>query len=638
MQKLAATNQPYLRPGLLPQGRTRVLCRFSKAERGVFRRRRKIRPSDWAELHRVVTMSSLPGPWRNSTTPYLAGIMDASFHPAVQEISLCKVPQTGGSEAVNNCIAYAMHLSPGPAMYVYPDELTARENCQDRIAPMFTSSPALRQLMTGRDDDAAALKIKLLRAPIYMAWSRSVSRLANKPIRYLVFDETDKYQTSNQAETDPIRLGEKRTTTFRWNRKTWKISSPTVEAGYIWQAMLAAQVIFVYAAVCPLCGHKQVMHFGEADKPGGIKWPETERDPDAIETGELATYQCNSCLAHWTDYQRDQAVRMGSWQAKHDGRGLDAYLDAYRPRRIAFHLPAWLSPFISLSKIAGAWLRCRKADNSLDLEAYKDFQNAYAAEPWFNLHQDRKEDDILALRDDRPSGMVPTADQVAGLFATVDTQDNGFWFEIRAAGYGKNGDSWGIRRGFADSGDTLRQALFVDTYQDQEGNRYPVRAALIDAMGHRTAEVYDLCRDYPGRLIPLKGERRMNTGHAWSNIEYYPGTQKAIPGGIKLLRVNTGYYKDILAGKLSVAPGDPGSWRLAADYDEPWAKMLCAEYIDERGEWICPSGRDNHAWDIAVYYLALVDLLGVRYWSAPGTAAPSKKTAAPPAAKTTSRW
>jgi terminase, large subunit len=615
----------------------RVRVRNSAAERGVFRRRRKTRPSEWAEIHRVVTLSSLPGPWRNYTTPYLAGIMDASFHPAVQEISLCKVPQTGGSEAVNNCIAYAMHLAPGPAMYVYPDELTARENCQDRIGPMFTASPSLRNLMTGRDDDAAALKIKLLRAPIYMAWSRSVSRLANKPIRYLVFDETDKYQTSNAAETDPIRLGEKRTTTFRWNRKIWKISSPTVEAGYIWQAMLAAQVVFVFAAVCPLCGGKQVMSFGEAGKPGGIKWPEDERDPDTIETSELATYQCSVCLGQWSDYQRDQAVRLGSWQAKHDGRGLEAYLDAFRPRRIAFHLPAWLSPFISLSKIAGAWLRCKNHDGSLNLDAYKDFQNGYAAEPWFNLHQDRHEDDILKLRDDRPSGIIPGGDEVAALLATVDTQDNGFWYEVRAAGWGKIGDSWGVRSGFADTPAALVEALFASDYRDAAGTRYPLRAALIDAMGHRTAEVYDLCRDYPGRLIPLKGERRMKSGHAWSNIEYYPGTQKAIPGGVKLLRVNTGFYKDILAAKLAVGSGDPGSWRLAADYDEPWAKMLCAEYLDERGEWTCPSGRANHAFDLGCYYLALVDLLGIRYWPKPGEQGETKKTADKPE-KTSTRW
>ena len=70
----------------LEEGRLTISVRQSKAERKVMRKRRKIPASTWAERHRVVTQSSLPGPWRNSTTPYLAGIMDASLYRSVQEI------------------------------------------------------------------------------------------------------------------------------------------------------------------------------------------------------------------------------------------------------------------------------------------------------------------------------------------------------------------------------------------------------------------------------------------------------------------------------------------------------------------------------------------------------------------------
>jgi hypothetical protein len=37
----------------------------------------------------------VPGRWRNSTVPYAAGILDASFFPSVQEIVVCAAPQTG---------------------------------------------------------------------------------------------------------------------------------------------------------------------------------------------------------------------------------------------------------------------------------------------------------------------------------------------------------------------------------------------------------------------------------------------------------------------------------------------------------------------------------------------------------------
>lgn len=428
---------------------------WSAPTRRPYRRRRDLPVSQWCERHRVVTLSSLAGPWRNAVTPYLAGVMDGSMHPAVQEITLCKAPQTGGSEAVNNCIANRMDVSPGPVLYVYPDELTARENCQDRIGPMFSASARLSQLLTGRADDVGALKIRLTCAPIYMAWANSVARLANKPIRYLVFDETDKYRASHAAETDPIRLGEARTTTYRWNRKIWKISSPSTEDGYIWQALLAAQMRFAYEVVCPLCSGRQVMGFGERDgaelAPGGLRWPVDVRDPQRIEAGDLAWYECAHCGGHWHDYLRDQAVRAGRWIDQASGRPMAEALDAARPRAIAFHVPSWLSPFVGLSRVAAAFLACRTPEGLVDLNAHKNFCNTHKAEPWFAWRADRREDALRALRDDRPSGLVPGPERVACLLAAVDTQDNGFWYELRAFGWGLTQSTWGVRAGFVDS-------------------------------------------------------------------------------------------------------------------------------------------------------------------------------------------
>ena len=129
---------------------------------------------------------------------------------------------------------------------IYPDELTARENSQDRILPMIEHSPRLRSYLTGQEDDSSMLRINLQHMPIYMAWARSAARLANKPIRYVLFDEVDKYaDTAGRREADPISLGEARTTTYRYNRKIWKVSTPTTETGNIWKALTKeAQVDF----------------------------------------------------------------------------------------------------------------------------------------------------------------------------------------------------------------------------------------------------------------------------------------------------------------------------------------------------------------------------------------------------------
>ena len=174
---------------------------FSKAERTVMRRQKWLPPSQWVERYRVVRMSSLPGMWQNIFTPYLVGVMDAARFPGVEVVILCKTPQTGGSEAALNVLAQMIDLSPGPAMVVFPDETTAKENAKDRILPMIQDSRHLRGYLSGSVDDASSIRINLKHMPIYLGWSGSVSRLGNKPIRILVLDELDKYQNPRKEAT-----------------------------------------------------------------------------------------------------------------------------------------------------------------------------------------------------------------------------------------------------------------------------------------------------------------------------------------------------------------------------------------------------------------------------------------------------
>ena len=210
---------------------------------------------------------------------------------------------THNTEAVLNCIGYAIDRDPGPVLCIYPDELTARENNQDRIQPMIKSSPRLRTYMTGAADDSNLLRISLMHMPIYMAWAHSAARLANKPIRYVIFDETDKYpETAGKRETDPISLGEARTITYRHNCKKWKISTPTTEAGNIWRALTEeAQVIFDFWVSCPACGVLQKMIFRQIQwahktEPGADGKCHSE-EPEMIEAEKLAWYECPHCLA-----------------------------------------------------------------------------------------------------------------------------------------------------------------------------------------------------------------------------------------------------------------------------------------------------------------------------------------------------
>jgi phage terminase large subunit GpA-like protein len=576
---------------------------FTPAERRVFAKKERLTPSEWAERYRTVPIGAHRGPWRNDISPHLVKIMDTWALTHVREVTICKAPQCGGTEAALNCMCYAMDRDPSTMMLIMPSEAIAKKVNADRIIPTIVNSPRLQTLISPNPDDMAKMRIKLQNGTLlYMAWANSATALSSFPIKYLFFDETDKYPPYVGEETDPITLGEKRTTTFPFTHKIFKVSTPTTESGPIWKAYQSADCQYKYHVMCPDCGKTHIMNLED------LKWPQ-ELSPEEIMRDNLAWYECPFCKSRWNDIQKRKAVRLGKWQ-REKGKGIE------KPRSVAFHLPAWISPDISLSEIAATLILSQHSKQKLI-----DLFNGYLAEPYIDKTVERQEDSILALRDDRPRGLVPH--DVACLTCAVDTQARGFYYEIRAWGYGFEMESWQVREGFVEDFSTLAKIIFDDKYTDSAGNEYKIVLTLIDSGGGegdfgitRTAQVYDFCRRFRN-VIPIKGQQRMSQPYKIAHLDTYPGTNKPIPGGLKLYHINVTHYKDYLASKLMIAPTDPGAWHLHSEATFDYARQMTAEYKDEKGLWRCPKNRPNHFWDISVYNLAAADIIGVKYIKRP---------------------
>ncbi len=637
-KKIKIKKQPWFPDSVLdmldeePKKR-KIIFNFSKNEKKALKKEKRIKISEWAEKYRYVRVSSRAGLWKNSVTPYLKGIMDAVGESFVHEITVCATPQVGKTELGYNCLASWIDQDPGPALMVLADEQTAKDEITERIIPMIEDSPKLKTYKTERMRDLANSKIVMKNGMvIHAAWATSVSRLATKPKRYVIFDEIDKYPQALKKETDPISLGKKRTRTYPDEKKIIKISTPTWEYGPIWQAWNEAQARFIYLVKCPDCNCLQEMIFGEKNKKGGIKFPAEIRDPFEIENKKLARYQCIDCGSMWDDRKRDSAVAKGIWFCEGKKLSLEQTLHKKKYSNIAFHIPAWLSSFVSLSECVEAFL---KGQNNKVL--LRDFMNAYAAKPWIEYEQQRDEDVLLALKDQRTRGMLPEKEKVFCLTAGIDTQDDGFWYEIRAWGYGHAMESWQVREGFIPAlwnkvspedlvdrkyfyhpaFDPLREILWETEYLSSDGTAYKVRLGGIDAMGHHTTEVYDFCRFHKGKVYPIQGMRnRSNRPFKYSKLDTYPGSNKVMPGGLILLQLDVNHFKDELSGRLQISPIDPGAWHFHSETTISWVQQLCTEYLnDKTGRWECPDNKENHGWDVSVYNIALAEVLGVRILS-----------------------
>ena len=601
-----------------------VTFRFSEAERAVLHRRRPERPGDWAERCRVLRQSSLPGRWKNIFAPYLPDLMNALRLPGVEVGIVCKSPQTGLTEAAINLLGHAADHAPGPAMAVYADKDTAKDMMRDRILPMFEDSPRLRRYLTGAVGDESTIRVNLRHMPVFLGWAGSVARLGSRPIRLLILDEIDKYPESRR-EADPCALAEKRTISWRSRRLILKISTPTMENGPVWTAFSEeAGARFDWQARCPACGVRQVMAFDN------IRWPEVD-DPEKVLQGKLAVYHCAHCDAAWDDASRDKAVRQGQWVERASGLEIYAHIAQHQPQKLGFHIPAWISYFVSLSEVAHAFLRWQKSGRLADL---KNFMNQYKAEPWQERHAERQENAIIALCDDRPRGIVPgplnETPRVAALVAGIDTQASYFRYVIRAYGYGETEESWLIQCGTAQTFAALDELIWKTVYQDGQGNDYRVKAAVIDAMGApgRTKQVYAWCAGRP-RAMAYQGKQNQATPIAYSPIEFFPddrGSKIKIPGGLLLRRVDTTFFKSDLAEKLTIAPGDPGAFHLHSDTVQgtggikhegallEYAREMCAEVFNpETLVWENPKQKPNHFWDCEVMCLVAAWELGLRH-------------------------
>ena len=589
---------------------------LTRAEKKIFRKRRKLKVSEWAEKHRVLTMSSISGPWRNEVTPYLTGIMDAAQWPSVRGITVCKCPQSGVTEAVHNFVGTMIDQDPGPVLYVFPDREMAEENSRDRILPMVKSSKRLRGYMAGVKSDESMLRISLAHMPIYMAWASSPSRLGNKPIKYGIGDEVDKWWARGSKEAGPSELIDKRFTIYRDVCKFFKISTPTVETGIVWKSITEeCDVVFRYWVRCPLCGRDQHMKFKQ------IKFLDGCRDAREMRKKDLARYECEHCREHWNDHLRNKAVALGQWRAQAEGEplGLElfSYLDTFNPIWVGFMLPAWITRFNSLSYCAAAFLESLDGD----LDKKKNFATQIEAMPYKKIIHDPINVQFKSAVTQLPQQVVP--EKAVALTAGIDCQKIGFYFLVRA--WARDYTSWLIHYGKLPSWDDISSLLFTTLYPvDGSSRRMAIARAAVDTGGSKfsdesmTEQAYWwLRKNGVGRGARCWGTR----GASWPQANKIKTSRpidktpsgKPIPGGLQILTLDTEKLKDSFFYRIEQAVmGEPElcAW-LHRDTGEDYFSHITAEHKieNEKGimQWVNKGSRRNDWLDCEVMAAACAD-------------------------------
>lgn len=548
--------------------------------------------SEWADKFRVVPpgTSPEPGPWRTSRVPYLREILDAASDPTVESIAIQAASQIGKSEILLSVIGYYAHQEPAPILLVQSTEIAMRGFSKERVAPMFTASPALRgKLQDGARDPSNTIMLRQFPGGLLAcAWAGSASSLASRPIRVVLGDELDRWPDTTGRDGDPWAQAKQRASNFH-NRKILAVSTPTVEGFSAIARLYDDSDQRRYFVPCPQCDTMQVLEWS------GVIY---KRDDGEVDLDDVH-YRCAHCGGRIEERDRPQMLAAGEWRAEREHRNR------------GYHISALYSPWVRWRELAAEWI---KAHVDRDKRGLQEFVNLRLGETWT---EESERITVEALEKNREPYAADLPDGVLLLTAGVDVQDNRLEAEVVGWGVGK--ESWGIRYEVI-AGDTATDGpwsrlddFLARSWEKADGRALTLWCICVDSGGHRTQEVYEFCRARIARnVFAIKGR-----AGAGLPIVGKPTTSNQLR--INLFPVGADTGKEAVYSRLAHADRGPGYCHFPLEhgrgYDDEYFKGLVSEKRVTKirqgrrfTEWKQVRAR-NEPLDVRVYATAAMELL-----------------------------
>ena len=536
--------------------------------------------SEWADENRVLSTdySAEPGKWRTDRAPYQREIMDTFTQPGIWQIVIMASAQVGKSEIELNMMGCAIANDPGPILYIQPTESMAEDYSKRRIAPMIAACPALRDKVykaKGRDSANTITMKTFPGGSLAIIGANSPAELASRPVRYVFMDETDRFPASAGSEGDPQKLAERRTETFRSNRKIVKTSTPTIKGASKIETDYMNGTQEEWHTQCPHCQNYSFIRFADIH---------FEKDTFKNEYGDEdylikeVTWRCPVCKR---DIGEHEAKRLPAKWVSKNPQALENGIRSFR-------LNAFMSPWSDWKDIVWEFLKSKKDPMKL-----QTFYNTILGETW-EIYSNNGLDRTLYRRREHYDAEIPAG--VLLLTMGIDTQDNRLEYEV--VGWDRNAQSWGISRGIipgrADAPGVWRE---VDSLLDREwklknGMKMRILATFIDSGGHFTTDIYKQCaRRATKRIWPIKGEG--------GEGKLYCRPMKRSKGddsGIKFM-IGVDQGKEGIMYEAGVNEPGPGFMHFPIDYRAGYDMEFFKGLISERMIIKRSGGKNTVAWE-----------------------------------------
>jgi phage terminase large subunit GpA-like protein len=552
--------------------------------------RRALTVSAWADQHRELTgkQASERGRYRTSRTPFLREIMDClSASSRVTDVVVKKSSQVGVTELTVNWLGYTMEHAPAPAMVLMPT-LEARDAWKvQKLNPLLTDTPIIRDLLGGLRSRDAANRQDLIDFPggvLFLAGGNSPNSYAQRSVKNLVLDDLDRFPWEIGEEGDVVTLARGRTKAFPRAKRLF-ISTPTVKGQSLIEREYDKRDRRRYHVPCPHCDELQPLEWGGPEAAFGVKWNATLTE---------AWYLCRACHAEIREHQKPAMLAAGRWIAEEPSSPIRGY-----------HLTALLAPIglgPSWLALAQDWQSAIKSPSTL-----KSFVNTNLGEVWEEAGDQVEPVGLLARLEEYPEPL-----QTYARTAGVDVQKDRL--EVTVDDFGLGEENWTHDHVIL-PGDTAQPHVWREL--DELLKELKPDAAAIDT-GFNTTMVYEFVakrawcfavKGMAGANRPLvepeeARRRRLRTRRKKGVIVHMVGVDQA---------------KALLYSRLKIMEPGPGYIHFPREpsFDDEYFSQLTAEKLVQkmRGtrpftEWVQTRAR-NEALDCKVYALAALRLSGI---------------------------
>jgi phage terminase large subunit GpA-like protein len=578
--------------------REQTLRKVERAWKEVFQPPERLTVDAWVEKY-INLPSRFPGnyngPFRIDRAPYSGEWYRAVGSKDVRKVSLVTTTQCGKTIFLSNAAAFAICCNAGPILFIFPNEDLASSFAEDRLDPIFDECKPVVAHRLPDPDKNKRLEKTFDSCTLRLVGSGSETSLISRPVKWLVMDEIDLYESGTDKKRAAIDLALERVKTFSWNHKILAASTPTTQHGNIWRFFLEGSQEHFYIP-CFKCGHLQQLVFEQ------LKWGEHKDASGKWNLEAVAGdtwYQCIACPFKMNDLHKEMMLKdsRAKWIADNP---------ASKVHR-SFHLNGLYPLWTRFGQVASDFLKTKD-----HFDAYKNFYQNTLAKPWIDAVEDtRSSDEIAKHCGNYPEGFCP--ENPVACFLTADVQHDRIYYCVRAWCSGDT--SYLLKAGQVP--DLPALAGIAQLVWQCPSGAFKVSHGLVDSGdGAKTREIYEWCK--LSRFIPTKGwgqSERRNDTHWYTKID-----------GVNLLTIKVDHFKDVLNHKIKLNvvtdDGQPvaGAWHLHAGVSADYLNQLTAEIPVETVDSFGQTKRkwkkvkpDNHFFDTEVMNIAAAFVMNLRY-------------------------